>query len=289
MLNKLEKKFGKYAINNLIFYLLAGYGIGYLLEFGSTITNVDFISFITLEPYKIIHGFQIWRLVTWIMVPPPTSLIAALIMIVLYYQLGIALERAWGTFRFNLYVFGGMFFTVIAAFLVYAVFAAYGVYVNIGSIFSTYYICMTIFLAFALSFPDMQVLLYFIIPVKMKWAALIYLAFIIYDVVRYISYGIWFAATPILAAFLNFLIFYFLTKNTVRLTPKELHRRREFRKNNVESPKFMRDGSPVSRHKCAVCGRTEITNPELEFRFCSKCNGNYEYCSDHLFTHQHIK
>ena len=81
-----------------------------------------------------------------------------------------------------------------------------------------------------------------------------------------------------------FLIFFLSGRDVKRYAPKEVKRRQEF-KRQVAEP---RPGSGLSRHKCAVCGRTELTNPELEFRYCSKCEGNYEYCQDHLFTHQHI-
>ena len=82
----------------------------------------------------------------------------------------------------------------------------------------------------------------------------------------------------------HFLIFFLSSRDMKRYAPKEVHRRQEF-KRQISEP---RPGSGITRHKCAVCGRTEVSNPELEFRFCSKCEGNYEYCQDHLFTHQHI-
>jgi hypothetical protein len=134
----------------------------------------------------------------------------------------------------------------------------------------------------------MQVLLYFIIPIKMKWMSIFYLVIIGYEVIKYVMAGYWFAAVPIIASLLNFFIFWLMTRNLQRYNPKDIHRRAEFKRNVTPPRTQYRDGTPIARHKCAVCGRTDITNPELEFRFCSKCNGNYEYCSDHLFTHTHI-
>lgn len=287
MLDKLEKKFGKYAINNLMVYLLIGYGIGYLLYFGERFTGVGYLNWLRLEPYFILHG-QIWRLFTWIVIPPDTSVIWAIIMFILYYQLGTALENTWGAFRFNVYIFGGMLFTVLGAFITYAIYGPSFVGF-IGAITSTYYINLSIFLAFSVCFPDMQVMLYFIIPIKMKWMSIFYLVIIGYQVATYLYHGMFFAAIPIIASLLNFLIFYLSTRNMQRFNPKDIHRRAEFRRQATPPRTQYRDGSPIARHKCAVCGRTEVTNPELEFRFCSKCNGNYEYCSDHLFTHQHQK
>ncbi|MCR5416345.1 MAG: hypothetical protein K6E79_06090 [Pseudobutyrivibrio sp.] len=287
MLDKLERKFGKYAINNLIVYLLCGYIIGYLLQFGSSFTNVNYLGAITLEPYYIIHNFQIWRLFTWVLMPPGVSPLWAIIMFLLYYQLGSTLERTWGAFRFNVYIFGGMLFTVIGAFIIY--FATGGNTVGIGNLISTYYINLSIFLAFSVCFPDMQVMLYFIIPIKMKWMSIFYVVIVGYEVIKYFSVGAWYYAVPIIASLLNFGIFFLMTrKNLSRFNPKDIHRRAEFKRQATPPRTQYRDGTPIARHKCAVCGRTEITNPELEFRFCSKCNGNYEYCSEHLFTHKHI-
>ena len=303
MWKKWERKLEKIAIPHLMNYLIGGYVIGYLLYFGTKFTNTDFIDFMTLEPYYIIHNFQIWRIFTWIMIPTNVSfvnLIFDIIMLVLYWQLGTVLERTWGTVRFNLYMFGGMLFTVIGAFALYF---GYGLYFGapvrgLGQFFSCYYIYMSIFLAFAACFPDMQVMLYFLIPIKMKWMAIIYIGFAGYDFLV----GDNVTRVAIGCSLLNFLIFYLSSRNWNQINPKEVHRKRSFYR-EAEAGRQQRwqnqgtsgkadtsaDGKKQSRHKCAICGRTEITNPELEFRFCSKCNGNYEYCQDHLFTHQHIK
>ncbi|MBQ8489043.1 MAG: hypothetical protein IJ535_04595 [Pseudobutyrivibrio sp.] len=287
MLEKLEKKFGRYAINNLIIYLLIGYAIGYLLQFGQRFTGVGYINYLTLEPYYILRG-QVWRLISWVIIPPDTSVIWAVIMFMLYYQLGTTLERTWGAFRFNVYIFGGMLFTVLGAFIVFAIYGGSIPTGFIGMTTSTYYINLSIFLAFSTCFPDMQVLLYFIIPIKMKWMSIFYLVIIGYEVVKYLVAGAFFAAVPIIASLLNFFIFFMMTRNMSRFNPRDIHRRAEFKRAATPPRTQYRDGTPIARHKCAVCGRTELTNPELEFRFCSKCNGNYEYCSDHLFTHTHI-
>ena len=273
-LNKMERKFGRFAIQGLMKYIILFYVAGYLIEFLAP----QAYSFLTLEPFLIFHYGQVWRLVSWVLIPPPTgNFIFAIIMIILYYQLGTALERTWGAFRFNLYIFGGMIFTVLGALLLFVI---YGVNtpISMGSSFSTYYINMTIFLAFAMCYPDMRIMLYFIIPIKMKWMAGIYAALIIYEMII----SSWGGRVAIIASVLNFLIFFFMTRNYRSVSPKEVHRKRTYRR-QVQQPKG------VTRHKCAICGRTELDDPNLEFRFCSKCNGNYEYCQDHLFTHEHVK
>lgn len=291
LLDKMEKKFGKYAIRNIIIYLLGCYVVGYILQFAQRIVGINILEYLTLEPYYIFHG-QIWRLVTWVLIPPQTSLLWALIMFFLYYQLGTTLENTWGTFRFNVYIFGGMLFTLIGAFITYGLYFLINktAAVGIGSFISTYYINLSIFLAFSTCFPDMQVLLYFIIPVKMKWMSIFYLVIIGVEIFEHFVSGQWYIAVPIIASLLNYLIFFFMTKNLgSKYNPREIHRRNEFKRQATPPRTQYRDGTPIARHKCAVCGRTEISNPELEFRFCSKCNGNYEYCSDHLFTHSHVQ
>lgn len=281
-LNKMERKIGKYAIPNLMIYLIAAYCIGFVIY----TVNPNFMLMLTLSPYHILHG-QVWRLITWILMPTDTRVFSLLIMALLYYQLGSALERSWGTFRFNVYIFGGMLFTVIGAFILYGIYAASGTG-NLETIslissltFTTNYINLTIFLAFAVMYPEMQILLFFIIPVKMKWMAVVYAVLIAINLIL-ISWG---GRIAIIMSILNFLIFFLSTRNYRRVSPKEIHRKQVF-KAQMREP---RKGSMVTKHKCAVCGRTELDDPNLEFRFCSKCDGNYEYCQDHLFTHQHIK
>ena len=281
-LNKMERKIGKYAIPNLMIYLIAAYCIGFVIY----TVNPNFMLMLTLSPYHILHG-QVWRLITWILMPTDTRVFSLLIMALLYYQLGSALERSWGTFRFNVYIFGGMLFTVIGAFILYGIYAASGTG-NLETIslissltFTTNYINLTIFLAFAVMYPEMQILLFFIIPVKMKWMAVVYAVLIAINLIL----TSWGGRIAIIMSILNFLIFFLSTRNYRRVSPKEIHRKQVF-KAQMREP---RRGSMVTKHKCAVCGRTELDDPNLEFRFCSKCDGNYEYCQDHLFTHQHIK
>lgn len=277
LLNKMERKFGRFAIPNLILWLLGGYAIGYTLQ----IISPEILNLMTLEPYYILHG-QVWRLVTWVLMPPDSNLFFAIIMILFYYQLGQVLERTWGTFRFNVYIFGGILFTIIGAFILYAVYyVLYGVSVRgMGDFFTTNYINMSIFLAFAVCYPNMEVLLYFIIPIRMKWMAVVYGVMIVLSMLQ----SGWPGRVAIFMSLLNFVVFYLSTRNYRSISPKEIHRRQTFKAQ-------MRQSAPrpgVTKHKCAICGRTEKDDPNLEFRFCSKCEGNYEYCQEHLFTHQHV-
>ena len=280
-LNNLERKYGRYAVRNLPAVMIGLYVAGYILQTFSP----SVLAFLRLEPYYILHG-QIWRIITWVIIPPSSLDIFTIIMLMFYLSIGQSLERTWGAFRFNVYIFTGIIFTVIGAFVLYAVYALLGMYsynmVMIGYYFSTYYINMSIFLAFALSYPDMQVMLYFIIPVKMKWMGVLYGILIGYSFIR----SAWPGRVAIIASLLNFIIFFISTRNPGRISPQQIRRRTAFRQSVRSARPASNNGA---RHKCAVCGRTELDDPSLEFRYCSKCDGAYEYCNDHLFTHQHVK
>lgn len=278
-LDKLERKLGRFAIPNLTVYLLVCYVIGFLLW------NLmpEMIGYLTLEPALILRG-QVWRLVSWILIPPSSNLISLVFLVLLYYSLGTALERTWGSFRYNVYIFSGLLFTVLAIFGLYAFYYfVYGVEVplSLAGLIGTNYITMSIFLAFAAIYPDMELLLYFVIPIKVKWLALVYAALAGYDFIK----GGTGTRVAIAASLLNFVIFFLSSRNFKRFGPGEQARKAKYKKQSRPHMTYTNG----AHHRCAVCGRTELDDPCLEFRFCSKCNGNYEYCQDHLFTHEHVK
>ena len=273
-IDKLERKYGRYGIENLTMYIIISYVLGYALMY----INPGALSMLSLNVTKILQG-QVWRLITWIVYPPSTSspLWFVIAILFFYYPISASLEHTWGKFKFTLYILSGMIFTVIAAFILHFVMG--GVLDGLGGIiFSTYYISLSIFLAYSLTYPDMTVLLMFVIPIKMKWMSIVYAAIVIYDVARYFMNGAWFMALPIIASLLNFVIFFLGTRDFKRAV-----------NGGSKTVPFPGNSNGVTKHKCAVCGRTEKDDPNLEFRFCSKCNGNYEYCQDHLYTHIHKK
>lgn len=290
-MSKFEKKFGKYAIKNLSLMLIMCYGVGYLIQ----LVAGDFLGFLTLNPYQILHG-QIWRIVTWILIPPSSFNFFTVIMLYFYYSVGTTLERTWGAYRYNVYLFSGMLFTVLGSFvamglcyvfygdvLAYSDAARYA-FASYSGLFSTYYINMSILLAFSATFPDAQVMLMFVIPIKMKWLGIIYGAMLVFDLFQDVGSpmaGI-FYRTAIVASLLNFVIFWLTSRGHIQMSPKEIKRRQEFKHE-------IRKNKKVSGHKCAICGRTDADDPTLEFRYCSKCDGNYEYCQNHIFTHEHVK
>ena len=289
--NGLRRKLEKYAIPNLTLYLIICYGIGYLMQY---LVPAGY-QYLMLDPFLVLKG-QVWRLVTWILIPPDSSnIFFVLITLYLYYSLGGLLERIWGTYKYNVYLFSGLLFTILGAFVLcgYSVLMGAqptmytGLYLlNNGSAvyfgqFSTYYINMSIFLACAASIPDVQVLLMFIFPIKVKWLGIVYGIILL---VNCIQGGI---ATWIVVIFslLNFLVFFLRSKGKMHLSVGQVKRQQEFH----QKMRSAGQTKGITRHKCAICGRTELDGDDLEFRFCSKCNGNYEYCQYHLFTHEHVK
>ncbi len=303
-LNKVERRFGRYAVPQLTKFIILTYIIGYLFYFMQALTHMNVLALIYLSPRLILKG-QVWRLFTWVFMPPTAPDIFTVIMLFFYYQIGTALEQTWGDFRYNLYIFSGLLFMLIGAFVLY------GFGINVDGMFTTYYITMSIFLAFAACYPNMQVMLYFLIPLKIKYLAFLDVALIAVNAIH--------ATVPerlaIVFSMLNFVIFFFTTRNYKSISPAERMRKEKFKRAYNRGPYYKGNSSQggsgffsgagkssvnynakdnmqkgqISKHKCAICGRTEIDSPELEFRFCSKCEGNYEYCNDHLFTHKHIK
>ena len=299
ILNKLERKFGKYAIPDLIKYVVALYCAGAVL--GMLNENI-YYQYLSLNMEAVLHG-QVWRLFTFLIEPYGfsrgmgifISLLFFFFQVNLFFLFGRSLEQAWGTFRFNMYFFSGYLLNILAALLLYLS------PLHATQYYSGFqYIYWSMFFAFALLNPNMEFLIYMVLPIKVKWLALLDAAFMVYQVVnsaymgiRLLSVGqlgdasMYFSiAVAIIVGMANFLIYFFATRNYQRINPKEVHRRREFRRQVNRGQNVYGNGA---RHRGAICGRTELDDDRLDFRYCSKCEGNYEYCSDHLFTHQHVK
>lgn len=287
-ISKFEKKFGKYAIPNLTTILVICSVMGYVMR----IALPNLFSYMTLDAYAVLHG-QIWRLVTWVFVPPNWGNILLMILgLFFYWSIGTTMERIWGTYRYNVYIFQGLLFTILGSFVTVLIgYMQYGnslaflLWTQTGAIFfNTGYIMMSTFLAFAATFPEHQVLLMYVIPIKVKWLGVADALILIWNfIVVSGSFSLHIRAV-ILCSMLNFIIFIIANRRKFVRSPKQIKRQHEFKREVNRGTR-----AAVTRHKCAICGRTDESNPELEFRFCSKCNGNYEYCQDHLFSHKHVE
>ena len=271
--NDFERKYHKYAIPNLMYYIVILYGIGLVLQL---VQPYLYWQYLCLDAKAILHG-QIWRIVTFLIYPPAmgswvfTSVFLGVIALFLYHNLGQTLENIWGPFRFNVFFFMGVLGQVIAALVAYLVFGE-------RIAMTTGFLNFSIFLACAIYFPDVQFLLFFVLPIKAKWLAVAECAVYLYSFV----FGSLSTRVEIAISLANVIIFVLMTRNYKRYAPKEIKRRKDFKR----EVKILPQGK--TRHRCAVCGRTEQDGDHLEFRYCSKCEGNYEYCQDHLYTHQHV-
>ena len=279
-LNKMERKYGRYAIRNLMYYIIILYGIGFVvMKFAPSL----YWGYLCLDVRSILHG-QIWRLVTFLIYPPSTDFIYIIFSMYLYYMIGTQLEYQWGAFRFNVYFLTGVVGHILAAFIAYFALGLTGIYFPM----TTNYLNLSLFFAYAALYPNVEFLLFFIIPIKVKYLALLDGVFFVYNIFQSVKNGIMYSpayfATGVCAimSIVNFLLFFALTRNIKKYSYKEYNRKKTYRRE-------VHQASRGSRHKCAICGRTEADDPNLEFRYCSKCNGNYEYCQEHLFTHEHVK
>ena len=286
-LDKLERKYGKYTIPNLMYYVIMLYIVGFVINI---VAPELYTEYLALDAQAILHG-QIWRIFTFIIQPPNSSYFFILFALYLYYMIGKTLEYMWGAFRFNLYFFSGMLLHVIACLLIYLIF---GMNFQMGS----FYLNMSLFFVYVALFPDAEFLLFFIIPIKAKWLGIIEGAYFAITIaagfIVPVGSTLWFSLLQVgimalpansisaLLSLLNFIIF-FLGSNRNRFSPKQARRRTIYQK------KVHVASQNNTHHRCAICGRTEKDDENLEFRFCSKCKGNYEYCQDHLFTHEHRK
>ena len=319
--NKLEKKFGRFAIPYLYAVTIACIIIGYFLRYGAP----SIYSLLILIPERIVLKHEYWRLFTWFFTIPydlgsPFSIILLAINMFFYYYLGRSLESYWGRFVYNLYILGGALFTDICVligsyfYFVWSPKAPEHIlalvqdeqYTSAG-LLVTHLMLMSIFLAFTVVGGDHMIYLYFVIPIKMKWLGYADLLILTY----YFLTGDFFTRIIVFCSVANYFLYFFSVKKRYSPSFSDLRRKQKFVKATQKSKKGKRHnvynpdgtisftgkamtpgtGNPegISIHKCAVCGRTEKDDPNLEFRFCSKCNGNYEYCSDHLYTHQHIQ
>ena len=254
---KMERKFGRYAIRNLMYYIMILYGIGIVIQM---LYPMLYWQYLCLDAPSILRG-QVWRIVTFLLFPPMGSmaplgssagslfsdLLFNGIALSLYYSLGMNLERTWGAFRFNVYFFMGVLGHVLAALVGYLVFGQ-------RWILTTVYLNFSLFFAFAAVYPNLEFLLFMVLPVKAKVLAIVDGIFFAYSFLM----GNMADRCAIVLSLANFLVFFLMTRNTGRVSPREIRRRQEFKRQAKIIPKG------GTRHRCAVCGRTEADGEDLE-------------------------
>jgi membrane associated rhomboid family serine protease len=256
LLDRLERKLGRYAIPNVTLFLVFGQSLFFALSMASP----EIVNRMTLVPADIQKG-EWWRLFSWVLTPPLTNPIFAFFALYLFYLFGSALEGHWGTFRYNVYLLIAILATLGAAWLV-----PEGEATNA-------FIGGSVFLAFAFLYPDFELLLFFILPVKVKYLALA--TWLIYGYIFMV--GGWQDRALIVASVANFLLFF--SKDLLRMA------RSGKRRMEARSARFADSDKPF--HKCAVCGITDKSHPQMDFRYCPVCGGDYAYCTEHLYNHDH--
>jgi len=258
LLNRLERHLGPYAVANLTLFLIACQVVVYL----AAQAKPELVEHIALIPEKVLAG-EVWRLVSFLAMPPFTNVFFAFFFWYLFYLMGTALEHFWGTFRYNVFLVLGYVATVAVSFAVPDQPA------------SNAFMQGSVFLAFAFLNPDFELYLFFILPVKIKWFALV--TWIGYGLL--VLFGDGLTRLLVLASVCNFLVF-FAKDILVRI---QTGRRRMA----IQAARMAEKPKPFF-HRCVVCGITDRSHPRMDFRYCSKCSGSCAYCSEHLANHDHV-
>lgn len=275
----------RFGIPNLMKYFVIISALVYLV--GMMDTTYTFYSYLVFEPHLILRG-QIWRLITWIFIPT-NSFPWIIVELYFYYFLGNTLENVLGSGRFTVYYIMGIILNVIYGLISMLV-------SNSSAFITSMYLNLSLFFAYAVMFPDNRVLLFFIIPIKVKWLAIIDAAFMVLNLLTNIAAGNWIIAFLPLVAIFNFFIFFgdYLTPanrtspfgsfNTNTINFKSAARKYKKQQQNADKA----SSKAPYRHKCAVCGRTDADYPDLEFRYCSRCSGYHCFCMEHINNHVHF-
>lgn len=264
----------RFGIQNLMIFIIVGNVLVWL--FSMMDTTGTLMGYLYFSPYHILHG-QVWRLVTFVLIPESTSLLSLALSLYFYYFIGSTLERQWGQAKFTIYYISGMVFTIIYGFVIYFITG-----INCGA--TATYINLSMFFSFATLFPETRVLLFFIIPIKIKWLALVDAAFFVIAVLLN-SFPM--NLLPVVAV-LNYLLFCgdwlldYVRPSRIKQRRRTVNFKREAQRINREQAR-----RPYNR-KCEVCGRTDTDYPGLEFRYCSRCSGYHCYCIDHINNHTHF-
>jgi hypothetical protein len=268
LISKLEPKLGRFAVPNLTVMLIAGQVFLYVAQqLNPGQGGVDVLDKIRLYPDRVLSG-EVWRLVTFLFDPPLTHLIFAFFFWYLFYLMGTTLEVSWGTFRYNVFLLIGYLASLVSALAVY-----FATGLNLPA--SNGFLYGSVFLAFARLYPDFVMYIFFILPIKIRWLAL-------FQWCGYavgFLFGDWMSRGMIAASVLNYLLFF---GRDISRDMKQGHRRMQHQAKSLRSPQRI-------VHTCAVCGLTSEEAPRMQFRYCSKCEGERCYCSEHLQNHEHVK
>ncbi len=267
-LNRFARKHPNFSIPGLMRYIVLANVLVYLLD---TFSGGTFSALLYFNRSAILHG-QIWRLFTFVFIPETRDLLFLALALYFYYFIGNALEREWGSQKFTMFYAMGVVLNMVTG-----LFTGYA---------SMTYINLSLFLAFATLYPDTRFLLFFFIPVKAKWLAWADAAVFAWSVLSSLLFGPRLYAFIPVVALLNYFLFFW--SDFAYLFARVRHRTSKQTINFKKAQKAAQEHKGYL-HKCAVCGKTDTDYPDMEFRYCSKCNGYYCYCMEHINNHVHIQ
>ena len=270
LLARLERRFGRYAVHNLIGVIVGGMAIVWVLS----LLKPEFQDRLSLDVHAVRHG-QVWRLVTFLFIPPPSSPMWVLINLYFTWWVGSSLDQRWGPFKFNAYYLLGALFTVVAAL--------------VAGPATNFWLDSSLFLAFATVFPDVTILLFFLIPVRVKWLGIVAALFMVYAAA---TQG-WGARGSIAASVVNYVLFFsehwydvFSQRGTLA---RQKVRRESMRPGAPagRGPTPVPDGRPVfGQRTCALCGAREADGADIRVCSCDKCGGQQRtLCLEHARNH----
>jgi hypothetical protein len=289
-LKKLRNRFERFCfqhrnwgIPNLMLYITVGSALVYFFTMATE--NALLYEWLSFDRALILQG-QVWRLLSYAILMNSSNVFFTLLMLVCYWSIGRAMENVWGTLRFNLFYLCGILIMDIYCMI-------FNCYADV------YYLNLSLFLAYATMYPDAQFMIMFIIPVKAWVLALVDLVLVLLGLLTSVFPYNLFSVLSIANYFL------FFGKDVLRVIPiswqanfRRLFRKKPKRKAGEPKPiPFPTAGSyqaTVAKpkapytHRCVVCGRTDVSDPNLEFRYCSRCSGYHCYCEDHINHHEHI-
>ena len=267
-LNRFCYKHPRFGIPNLMNYIVIGSVVVYLLNMFS---NGTFSSLLYFSLPHILQG-QVWRLISFVFMPLDSRLLWFALSTYLYWMIGSTLEREWGSTKFTLFYIMGVVLNILLGFVT-------------GTATMTY-VNLSMFFAFATLYPNTQFLIFFIIPVKVKWLAWLDAALFAWSIFQYLFSGIPLLALIPVIAILNYFLFF--SADFARLFGRVKHQTSRQTINFKQAQKKARETKGYI-HKCAVCGITDEMDSSMEFRYCSKCNGYHCYCMNHINNHVHIE
>ena len=273
------------GIPNLMLYISLGTALVFLMSIINE--NYALYYWLCFDRQLILQG-QVWRLVSYVLTYNAGNVLLTIISLFCYYSLGQGIENLWGTLRFNLFYFTGVILQDVFCML-------------FGGTANVFYLNLSLFLAYATMYPNAQFLIFFVIPVKAWILALLDLVLTLYPVITLTVAGLFPYSLFPLVALLNYFLFF--GKDVLNVIPMSwrANAARLFRKKPKQKAKvvpFPKAGSYEATtvsvkapytHRCTVCGRTDVSNPDLEFRYCSRCQGYHCYCEDHISNHTHVE